>query len=406
MYLLRYGTDSSVDLDLAEKSILADFGHPPEEPLGDLRAAVAAAVGEPLEYPALAQCTTPSDRVVLALDTGSPQAAQITAAVVEALVYAQVAPDGITVLSSRDIVDSRAGNPCRLIPEPTRSRITLATHDPTDRGQMGYLGATASAEPILLNRAIHEADLVLPIGCMRDDMSAGYFGIHTTVFPTFSDERTQLRFRTVRSLDPRRNHRERLAREVDEVAWLLGVTFSVQLVPGGGNSILHVVAGRSDAVAARARSLYDAAWKRSVPQQASLVVATIEGDSSQQTWENLGRALDAAVPLVEDGGAIAVCCELAAKPGPAVQWLAGGQSRGAVLDRIRKERPADTLPAAQLARALDHAKVYLLSRLEPSIVEELDMIHVAGGKELARLTGHHPSCILLANAPFASVRVS
>jgi hypothetical protein len=44
--------------------------------------------------------------------------------------------------------------------------------------------------------------------------------------------------------------------------------------------------------------------------------------------------------------------------------------------------------------------------LEPSIVEELDMIHVAGGKELARLTGHHPSCILLANAPFASVRVS
>ena len=113
----------------------------------------------------------------------------------------------------------------------------------------------------------------------------------------------------------------------------------------------------------------------------------------------LGRALDAAVALAEDGGSMAVCCELEAAPGPALQRMAGAASREAALKRIRKERPEDALPAAQLARALEHGRVYLLSRLEASVVEDLEMIHVAAPEELCRLARRHDSCTLLANAP-------
>ena len=78
---------------------------------------------------------------------------------------------------------------------------------------------------------------------------------------------------------------------------------------------------------------------------------------------------------------------------------------GLALRQIRKERPADTLPAAQLARALDQDRIYLLSRLDPSLVEELDMIPLIDGGELTRLVRQHRSCIILGNAPRAQVAV-
>ena len=72
---------------------------------------------------------------------------------------------------------------------------------------------------------------------------------------------------------------------------------------------------------------------------------------------------------------------------------------------IRREGPSDAVPAAQIAAALDQDKVYLLSRLDPSLVEELDMIPLGSPDELARLTRQHPSCTLLSNAPHAVVSV-
>ncbi len=401
MAILRYGADASVRLDLAEGALPIEFGTPPAEPPDDLSAAVADALDEPLEYPRLARCTTPGDRVVLALEQAVPQSAQITAAVIEALVRAAVDPDGITVLRTRADVDSGAEDPCRLLPQAVRERIMMAIHDPSDRDMLAYLAATDAGEPILLHRALHEADLVLPIGCLHAEATADYFGVNGAVYPTFSGRKTLARFRSPGLLETRGKHKKKLIKEVDEVAWLLGVNFSIQVVPHTGSSVLHVVAGQIDAVHRRGRQLYDAAWSCPARQPANLVVAAIEGRRSQQTWRNVGRALDAAAALVEDGGSMAVCCELSALPGEGMQRLAATGSRHSALRAIGKHRPDDALPAAQLGRALDRGKVYFLSLLEASVVEDLEMIHVGNGAELARLARCHASCILLSNAPYA-----
>ena len=279
------------------------------------------------------------------------------------------------------------------------------THDPRDRAGMAYLAATEAGEPIMLNRLLTDADVVLPIGCIHGEKTTGYFGIHTAVFPTFSDHETLARFRRLDALGLDGPCKGDLKGEVENVAWLLGVNFTIQLVPAAGDGVLHVVAGRSEAVRRRSRELYAAAWSCLVARRASLVVAAIEGSRVQQTWENLGRTLETAGALVEEGGAIAVCCDLAAKPGPGVQRLAGARSRERALRHIRKDRPADALPAAQLAQALDRDRVYLLSGLDPALVEELEMTPIADGDELLRLARRHDSCILLANAPRAMVTV-
>jgi nickel-dependent lactate racemase len=398
MAIVRYGNNSTVQLDFADGAASAESGTPHGEPLADLDAAMRAALAAPLNFPPLAQCTTPADQVVIALDAGIPRSAQISAAVIHNLVEAGIDPDGITVLQTQADSGAEANDPCQMLPAILRERVTVLNHDPTDRRQLAYLAASESGEAILINRTLHEADIVLPVGCVRADETAGYFGIHSPIFPAFSDAKTIQRFRGFGSLNGRGNRRRELTAEVDHVAWLLGVNFTIQVVPAVGDRVLHVLCGESESVRQRGRELYCAAWSWSAPQRANLVVAAIEGDASQQSWENVGRALQAAEAYIEEDGAIVVCSELAIGPGPGLQRFAHTPSRDSALRHVGKERPADALPAAQLANALEQHKVYLLSRLEASVVEDLDVIPVAGPDELNRLVRQYQSCILLSNA--------
>jgi nickel-dependent lactate racemase len=401
MAVLPYGYDSSVQWELADGVPPAEIGTPHGQPLADLEAATTAALAEPIDYPALARCITPADHVVLTLDHGLPQAAQVTAAIIGDLVAAGLDPDGITVLRSPADLGVGASDPCRLVPSPLRQRITRLVHDPADRRQLAYLAASESGEAILIHRALHEADVVLPVGCLRAEELAGYFGIHSPIFPTFSDAKTIQRFRSAGLLNGRGRRREMVA-EVDHVAWLLGVNFTIQVVPAAGNHVLHVLSGQSESVRSRGRELYREAWSWPAPGRASLVVAGIAGDAGQQTWENVGRALQVADGFVEADGAIAVCCELATKPGPALRRMANAQWRESAIRRVERHPAVDAVPAAQLAHALNRHKVYLLSRLDPSVVEDLDVIPLAGADELQRLARQHASCLLVSNAQYVA----
>ncbi|MBN1396368.1 MAG: DUF2088 domain-containing protein [Pirellulales bacterium] len=397
MALLRYGINSSLEIE-SSSAITADG--PQWSSLAEPDEAVSAALDEPIDYPPLAKCTTPGDRVVLALDRGVPQAAEVTAAVVHALLRAGVGGDGISVLTSDDNEDGAAEDPCRLVEAGQREQIRVIVHDPADRRQLAYLAADSSGEAILVSRALHDADMVLPIGCFHDERAAGYFGIHGAVYPAFSDAKTIQRFRGLGSLDQSGERRRELTEQVDNVAWLLGVNLTVQVIPAGGGRIMRVLAGESDSVRRRGRELYDSLWSKKVSGRAGLVVAAIEGPAAEQTWENLGRVLRTAGNFTEEGGAIAVCCDLSARPGPAVRHLAGEPSRAKAVRHIGRHRPPDALPAAQIAAALDRNKVYLLSRLEPAAVEELDMVPLENSAQLSRLVQQYSSCTLLADAQY------
>jgi len=399
----RFGIDGLVDLELANGTWLAECGTPAEPPLEDLRAAVDAALAEPLSYPPLARSATPGDRVVLVLEQAVPQADAIVAGVVAHLMRAGVDPDGILVLRTLADVQAEVPDPCRLLSEAVRSRITLLTHDPADRQQLAYLAAAEDGTPILLNRAIVEADVVLPVGCLGDRRAPDYHGIYAAVYPTFSDHRTLMRFRFPDLLKPRKGLKKQLVKSCNDVGWLLGVSFTIQVVPGPGEGVLHALAGEVGAVRRRGRKLYERAWVGSVPRRASLVVAALSGGPPRQTWHDVGRALAAATALVEEGGAIALCCELAAEPGPAVRQLADSGSRRDAICQIRKDRPEDALAAAQLADALDRVHVYLLSRLDDALVEQLGVVPLARPAELVRLARRHSSCIVLSNAARATV---
>lgn len=402
MATLRYGEHGHVELNAAGGRAAAVLGVPKGEPVTDLLAAVAKAIDEPLGFPPLGQATTPGDRVVLAISPELPWAAEVVAAVVGKLLEAGVQADGISVLTTERLPGSVEEDPCRLIAPEFREQIGRHVHDSANLADLAYLATTEAGHPIMISRVLHEADLVIPIGYVLDASSAGYFGIHTGIYPAFADADALVRFRSLGSLERSGDRKQGLIDEVNEVAWLLGISFSIQLLPADGFRVLEVIAGHDDVVRRQAQERYTAAWRQpSAVPPASLVVAGIAGEPAIQTWQSLGRALETAGRLVDEGGAVAVCCDLAGVPGPGVQRMVGAASRRSALNKIRRERPVDALPAAQIAESLDRFTVYLFSKLDPELVEDLDMVPIASPSELIRLASRHESCTLLANASLA-----
>jgi len=288
-----------------------------------------------------------------------------------------------------------------LLPPPAR-QVRFATHDPGDRSNLAYLAASKDASPIVLNRLLCDADVVLPVSLLRPESALLYSGPHGGLCPTFSDTETQQRFRTPQHLTQRKS-KQRRREEADEVAWLLGVQLAVQVVAGPGNSLLHVIAGRSEDISDQGRRLVASAWQRHLPQKAELVIASIEGERSEQTWDNFARALYVAQQACCDSGTIVMCTELSREPGPALKRLSGFEEIETLRRRVRKYRSEDAVSAWLLLESRDAAHVYLLSHLDATDVEAMGIGHIEMPSHVARLVGQCDSCILLADAHRASL---
>lgn len=393
---LNYGTDARVRIDVPETAVLAYCPTPRGEPLDDPVAAVAAVLLDPLDFPPVSQATVPGDQIVLAVDRAVPQATAVIAGVIHALLEGYAEASDIVIVST----DPDAARLTSLLADEIRAQIRVITHDPHADDTLGFLATSREGKPVRFNRALLEADIVLPIGTLRLDAGLSYFGINSGLFPTFSDAATIERFRSPGTTGSE-VHQRRRADEAEEAAWLLGSQFTLQVAPGPRDSILHVLAGDARSVSKRGRELCEAAWMHQSPTRAELVVASIEGGPEHQTWDNFSRALFSAARAVRDGGAIVLCTELNCPPGPALQKLRADASDDQLMLALKRDRSEDAVAAALLVTERLRAHVYLLSGLESDVVEELGLGFVANADEVERLSRQYESCILLGNAQHA-----
>jgi nickel-dependent lactate racemase len=389
---------------VASEALVAATVRPRGQPLQDIAASVREALASPIDFPAVSNMVVPDDNVVVALQEGLPCASDIVAGVVSALVAAQVPPERIQILRANT---DRALSPKKLfgkVEERFRSRLELVEHDPKLPECLCYLAAAKDGHPVYVNRALCEADVVLPVGANLFHDQEGCLGIHHAWFPTFADAETQERFHKGQSRLAK-GKLKKLRSECDEAAWMLGVLMCVQLAPAGNDQAISVIAGAQGPVTQRARELAEEALTIHVDRRASLVVAAIGGGPDQQTWTNVARGIDAALEVVEDDGCIAICSRLRAKPGPALRRLADADSYEEAERAILRKPTADALVAARLNRALQRARVYLLSDLDEQVVESLGLAYVASAEEIGTLSSHHGSCLVLEDAQHISLAV-
>ena len=362
-----------------------------------LSSELRAQLAKPLNFPPLASATVPGDNAVIALEYGTPHCEELVRGALAALQDAGIEQDRVTLLLSHGFSKDK-NQQGKLNELAETEEFKLLIYDPQNDQETSLLGVTRAGRPVRLSRELCDADLVMSIGlCKISSSEQVDYPSYGALFPLFSDQETIERYRAPIATDSKVISTER-QNEVNEAGWLLGVGFTVQVVPNTNGEVAALFAGDPTSVAKAASSQFREIWQKSLDESGNLIVATISGHSEQQTWQNVGRVIELSQYAFENETALVLWTELHEAPGISLKRLAGNEDPEKLERELMRDRHADSWPALLLCRALQRGAVYLRSNLKPEVVESLGMAPMSSTDELARLSRNYKRCLVLEEA--------
>jgi nickel-dependent lactate racemase len=389
---IAYGHDH-LELEVADRQLVRVRRQPIAPALEDPAAAVRAALEQPHRYPPLRRALTPDDHIVIIVDERVPQLARLLTPILEHIVRALIPPDCITLLCAP--TDSRQPWIDEL-PDAFQE-VHVEMHDPADRRHLSYLATTRRGHRIYLNRTAVDADQLVVLSRRSYDPLLGYAGAHGAIYPAFSDEETiRASWDHLSTASPDRASGFPMRQEAEEVAWLLGAPFLVQIIEGADNDVSHVVAGSLES-GAEGQRLLDARWRVEVEERADTVVLGVGGDPAQHRFADMAQALACAERVVKPNGRIILLSASEPVLGTAGDLLCQADDAATALGLLREHRPADSAGAFQWANAVQRAKIYLLSRLPSETAEDLFTVPLENARQVQRLVSEG-TCLMLPDA--------
>ncbi|WP_153555730.1 nickel-dependent lactate racemase family protein [Roseimaritima sediminicola] len=381
------------DLPAAESAISWDFMPAGFQRLAEVRAAAQQAVEQPLHFPAVGDVVVPGDSVTLAVDPNVPNLPEVLAGIVDALPLGELGD--VVVLLGEEAIETSVQAVRDALPES----VTVKRHDASEQDAMAYLAANQAGDPLYLHRDLTLADLVIPVVLSRPhgalDPDWNYGGIA----PALADATSRRRYRYELLM-----RRSREQTEPRQVAWLLGYQLMVAVTPTVEGDAYRIVAGTADSIQDNLKPDTEQNRQPAADHEVDLVVAYLDGDRQQQTWENVGRAVYVARSLVRPGGTIAIVSALEQPPGGALLRLRELQSgdEEALRKRLMKDSDRFSTAATLLLDAQREGRVVLYSRLPGERVEQLGLGALDSPQSLDRLIAEHETAGVLRCAQYCS----
>jgi nickel-dependent lactate racemase len=360
----------AVELDLPDGTAWVRR-HPPAA-VPDVHAAAQASLQRPLDFPPLAQCLTPDDHITVAVREEVNGLVPVLTAVLEELAKADVRLEATTVLCPPRLYGETPDWQAQL-PEAFRE-VEVAVHDPGDQKQLAYLASTKAGRRVYLNRLLHDADQVIVMGRAGIDPVMEYTGGLGDLFPAFSDEPTRTEFlhKPIEVLPGKKPWPVR--HEVEEVGWLLGMPFIIQILEGAGDDVAALQAGGANAVAEQMRDKLHTLNRHAVLNTADLVIATLSGDPRRHTFAEVCHAFANASRVVVPGGRVVLLTRSQGELGPGVAYYRQAENPIQGLSLVRKHHTPDMVSFWQLTLAVARAKLYLLSGWPADAQEEMSLV--------------------------------
>ncbi len=393
---LKYGDagEFSIEMDADRVAVF----RPGPQPHQDAAGLIAAAMASPLDLPTLDQALVPDDHVVIALDRDTPCATEIVSSIWTWLERREIRPDCVTILQPASISGRLPSDPRKNLPDTARDNVAWRVHDPTAENRCSYVATTSSGTAVYMCRELVDADVVIPVGVTAFDSLLGYRGTTSVLYPGLSTVDAMRSAVGQGHLELGPSDQRPLRQLVDEIAWLMGIQFCVQVIAAGSSGITGALAGSLEAVFKRCREQLDDQWMISMPERVETVIVAVSNDAGGHGWSQLGQAVATARQLVNSDGRIVILSELSEEPGDGVSLLRHCEEPADSLQQLRTDSPADLIPATQLATAASWARLFLLSDLDSALVEDLFMYLLEDVVEVERILESSESCAFIGSA--------
>ena len=351
------------------------------------------ALASPVDFPTLDQFVLEGDCVAVVLLGNLPEPVKVLASIVHHVAALVPKANIVAVISPVHAGEFDALAQETIASYCADSDIEFCFHDPTDQGGVACIANNLSGEGVYVNRKMFDADVVIPVG----SPVAGS-GQQDSFYPEFSNAEVLARFRRRDDDESRRQ----LAAEVRQAEQNLGAEFSVLVVRGPGGRIVDVRAGNRHSISSGTRAGVSSMWSIECQRDGELVVATIEGSSHQQTWDDVFQAMAAAAAASESVRQIVVCSAIDTEPEPQQMDVLQLQFE---VDQDAKRRILDDLTGVRrvIPGILESTSVYLMSRLPQDTVEEAGLGYIQSDREIQRIVDRAASGILLRDAHLCRV---
>jgi hypothetical protein len=132
--------------------------------------------------------------------------------------------------------------------------------------------------------------------------------------------------------------------------------------------------------------------------EADVVVASLVGDATRQTFEQMARALAHAARVVKPNGKLVLLCETDPDFGAAGTILREEEEPHLARQRLLSERPPDLEAGLLWLDAVARAKIYTLSQASPDTMEELFATPLEKPAQVLRILGDSATFVLLPDA--------
>ncbi|MBX3438632.1 MAG: DUF2088 domain-containing protein, partial [Planctomycetaceae bacterium] len=237
---ISFGADGRFQCSVPAAQVLLYHAAPPA--VDCLETRIRESLASPLDFPALTQAVLPDDRIAIALDDHTPGAPALIRGCWDVLAAVGADPQAVTIVQPGSAAESQRPDPRTQLPPDVTQQVGLVRHDAADSRGLAYLASTTTGERVYLARDIIDADFVLCAGTIAYDPVLGYRGTSSVLYPGLSNAEAIRRSRGQGHDELGPDDVRGLRQTIDEVGWLLGVQFALQVVPAGQDSVAHVLA--------------------------------------------------------------------------------------------------------------------------------------------------------------------
>jgi lactate racemase len=381
-------------------------------PVGDPGQALRDALRQPIGSQRLRSLVRRGDTVAIAVCDGTrPQPRQLVLPALLEELDGLVRDQDITILVATGT--HRPNTPDELeamIGREVLGRVNVVNHTAHLEHSLAWVGRTSTGVPIWINRQWLTASVRITTGFIEPHFFAGFSGGPKLVAPGLAGLDTVFALHDARRIsDPRATwgitDENPIQTDIREIAHLVGVHFSMDVVLDSNQRIIFALAGDLRQMHERGCELARTIAMCPVDQPFDLVVTSNGGFPLDQNLYQCVKGMSAAAQVVRPGGTIvclAECRDGFPDHGMFRARLVSSRSPAELLGSITEGRATqmDQWQLQILAKILLKAKVVMsTSFLGDEELKQSHLGHTANVSELARTLGEGASVCALPEGP-------